>query len=99
MSEIMIPDVSQPICLEQLRKALSNIVGLDEIANLIDANIIYIVLDVTASAQAAIFFLLIFQGEKSFSHEWNKRQCPHTRFGLSGIDCNQNTMNMKKMAT
>lgn len=49
MSEIMIPDVSQPICLEQLRKALCNIVGLDQIANLVDAYILKIVLDVAAS--------------------------------------------------
>ena len=49
MSEIMIPDVSQPICLEQLRKALSNIVGLDQIANLVDAYILKLVLDVAAS--------------------------------------------------
>ena len=47
--QIMIPDVSQPICLEQLRKALCNIVGLDQIANLVDAYILKIVLDVAAS--------------------------------------------------
>ena len=99
MSQVVIPDVPQPVCLEQLRKALCNIMGLNQITDLVDTYITDVVLDVAASAQAAIVFLLIFQGKKSFSHEWNKRQCPHTRFGLSGIDCNQNTMNMKKMAT
>ena len=37
MSQVMIPDVSQPICLEQLRKTLSNIVRLNQITNLVYA--------------------------------------------------------------
>ena len=78
MSQIMVSDVSQPICLEQLRKALCDIVRLDQIANLIDTYILKIFLDVAASAQAAVFLLLFFQGEKSFPHERNKRQCSHT---------------------
>ena len=40
MSQVVIPDVSQPICLEQLRKILSNIVGLDQITNLVYSDII-----------------------------------------------------------
>ena len=54
MSEIVIPDVSQPICLEQLWKALCNIVGLDQIANLVDANILKIVIYATAQKQGFI---------------------------------------------
>ena len=46
MSQVMIPDVSQPICLEQLRKTLSNIVGLNQITHLVYANITDVVLDV-----------------------------------------------------
>ena len=42
MSEVMISDRPQPVCLEQLRKALSNIVGLDEITDLIDTTVIVI---------------------------------------------------------
>ena len=60
MSQVVIPDVSQPICLEQLRKTLSNIVGLDQITNLVYANIIDVVLDVAASAQATVFLLFFF---------------------------------------
>lgn len=74
MSQIVVPDVSQPICLEQLRKALRDIVGLDQIANLVDTYILKIVLDVAASAQSAVFLLLFFQCEKSFPHERNERQ-------------------------
>ena len=92
MSQVVIPDVSQPICLEQLRKTLSDIMGLDQITNLVYANIIDVVLDVATSAQTTVFLLFFFQGEKSFPHERNERQCPHTRFGLSGIGCNQNTL-------
>ena len=77
MSQVVIPDVSQPVCLEQLRKALSNIVGFDEITNFIDANIIYIVLDVTASAQATVFLLLFPESKKSFSHKRYERKCSH----------------------
>lgn len=39
MSQVVIPDVSQSICLEQLRKTLSNIVRFNQITNLVYANI------------------------------------------------------------
>ena len=78
MLEIVIPDLSHSLCLEQFRKTLCDVVGLDQIANLIDTYILKIFLDVAASAQAAVFLLLFFQGEKSFPHEKNKRQCSHT---------------------
>ena len=35
MSQVVIPDVSQPVCLEQLRKTLSNIVRFNQITNLV----------------------------------------------------------------
>lgn len=57
MPEIVIPDLSHPLRLEQLRKALCDVVGLCQIANLIDAYILKIVFDVTASAQAAVLLL------------------------------------------
>ena len=50
MSEIVIPDLPHPLRLEQLRKALCDVVGLDQIANLIDTYILKIFLDVAASA-------------------------------------------------
>ena len=83
VSEIVIPDLPHPLRLEQLRKALCDVVRLDQIANLVYADIINIVLDVAASAQATVFLLLFFQGEKSFPHERNKRQCSHTREPLN----------------
>ena len=42
--EIVIPDLSHSLCLEQLRKALCDVVGLDQIANLIDTYILKITL-------------------------------------------------------
>ena len=60
MSQVVIPDVSQSICLEQLRKTLSNIVGLNQITNLVYANIIDVVLDVATSAQTTVFLLFFF---------------------------------------
>ena len=36
MPEIVIPDLPHPLRLEQLRKALCDVVRLDQIANLID---------------------------------------------------------------
>ena len=77
MPEIVIPDLSHSLCLEQFRKTLCDVVGLDQIANLIDTYILKIFLDVAASAQAAVFLLFFFQRKKSFPHERNKRQCPH----------------------
>ena len=83
MSEIVIPDLSHPLRLEQLRKALCDVVGLYQIANLIDTYILKIVLDVTASAQAAVLLLFFFQCKKSFPHERNKRQCPNCKLFIS----------------
>ena len=39
MPEIVIPDLSHFLCLEQFRKTLCDVVGLDQIANLIDTYI------------------------------------------------------------
>ena len=95
MSEIVIPDLSHPLRLEQLRKALCDVVRLDQIANLVDTYILKIVLDVAASAQAAVYLLFCFQCEKSFPHKRNKGQCSHTRFGLCGVRRNQNALAVK----
>ena len=46
MPEIVIPDLPHPLRLEQLRKALCDVVRLDQIANLIDTYILKIFLDV-----------------------------------------------------
>ena len=83
MSEIVIPDLSHSLRLEQLRKALCDVVRLDQIANLIDTYILKIFLNVAASAQAAIFLLFFLQCEKSFPHERNERQCPHCKLFIS----------------
>ena len=83
MPEIMIPDLSHSLCLEQFRKTLCDVVGLDQIANLIDTYILKIFLDVAASAQAAVFLLFFFQRKKSFPHERNNRQCPHCKLFIS----------------
>ena len=83
MPENVIPDLSHSLCLEQFRKTLCDVVGLDQIANLIDTYILKIVLDVAASAQAAVLLLLFFQGDKSFPHERNKRQCPNCKLFIS----------------
>ena len=40
MPEIVIPDLSHSLCLEQFRKTLCDVVGLDQIANLVDTYIL-----------------------------------------------------------
>ena len=65
MPEIVIPDLSHSLCLEQFRKTLCDVVGLDQIANLIDTYILKVVLDVAASAQAAVFLLFFFLSNRS----------------------------------
>ena len=77
VSQVVIPNVPQPVCIEQLRKALGNIVRLYQVPNLVDTYILKVVLDVAASAQTAVFLLLFFQSEKAFSHERNKWKCSH----------------------
>ena len=44
MPEIVIPDLSHSLCLEQFRKTLCDVVGLDQIANPIDTYILKITL-------------------------------------------------------
>ena len=83
MPEIVIPDLSHSLCLEQFRKTLCDVVGLDQIANLVDTHILKIVLYVAASAQASVFLLLFFQSKKSFPHERNERQCSHCKLFIS----------------
>ena len=83
MSEIVIPDLPHPLRLEQFRKTFCDVVGLDQIANLIDTYILKIVLDVTASAQAVVLLLFFFQRKKSFPHERNKGQCSHCKLFIS----------------
>ena len=95
MPEIVIPDLSHSLCLEQFRKTLCDVVGLDQIANLIDTYILKIFLDVAASAQAAVFLLFFFQRKKSFPQERNKRKCPNTLFGICGVRRNQNALAVK----
>ena len=53
MPEIVIPDLSHSLCLEQFRKTLCDVVGLDQIANLVDAYILKIV-DLCNSAKARL---------------------------------------------
>ena len=43
MPEIVIPDLSHSLCLEQFRKTLCDVVGLDQIANLVDTYIVLLV--------------------------------------------------------
>ena len=83
MPEIVIPDLPHPLRLEQFRKTFCDVVGLDQIANLIDTYILKIVLDVTASAQAVVLLLFFFQRKKSFPHERNKGQCSHCKLFIS----------------
>ena len=64
---VVIPNVPQPVCIKQLRKALGNIVRLYQVPNLVDTYIRKIVLAVAASAQAAVFLLLFFQSELGLS--------------------------------
>ena len=74
MPEIVIPDLSHSLCLEQFRKTLCDVVGLDQIADLIDTYILKIFLDVAASAQAAVFLLFFFQRRKCFQKAKNRMQ-------------------------
>lgn len=68
MPEIVIPDLSHSLCLEQFRKTLCDVVGLDQIANLIDTYILKIVLDVAASAQSTLISALKKKLRREYNH-------------------------------
>ena len=64
----------------------------NQIADFIDAHIIQIFTIVAASAKAADFFLLIFQSQKPFPDERDKRKRSEAGLCFRCISRNKNTL-------
>ena len=72
-------DLSKFICPKQLAEALCNIMGLDQIADLVNTDIFLIFLDVGPAAKSAVLRLLFLERQQPRFHKRNKRQRSHER--------------------
>ena len=64
--------------------------GLDEITNLVDAEITSILFVVQFPAEPSIVVLLRSDGKPAFLDERHQRKCTHTGLGFGGICRNEN---------
>ena len=83
--EIVKTDAPQTVCFQKLRKLLRHIMGLDEITDLIDADITCILLVVRFPAEPSGVILLRFDSKQTFLDERNQRKGSHTRLGFGGM--------------
>ena len=90
--DIVKTDAPQTVCFQKLRKLLRHIMGLDEITDLIDADITCILLVVRFPAEPSVVVLLHFDGKQPFLDERNQRKGSHTGLGFGGIRCLENVL-------
>ena len=83
--EIVEADGTQSVVLQQLAKCRGDVVGLDQIAHLIDADVTDVVRAVAPSAQPPVFDLLPFQRPQTLPENGHQRQRPHAGLGLGRV--------------
>ena len=83
--EIVEADGTQSVVLQQLAKCRGDVVGLDKIAHLIDADVADVVRAVASSAQPLVFRLLPFQRPQTIPENEHQRQRPHAGLGLGRV--------------
>ena len=94
VSQIVKSDLSKLICPKQLAEALCNIMGLDQIANLVDTDIFLIFPDVGPPTKSAVFRLLFLECQQPRFHKRNKRQRSHAGLCLRRIGGNQRKLSV-----
>lgn len=94
VSQIMKSDLSKLIRPKQLAEALCNIMGLDQIANLVDTDIFLIFLDVGPAAQSAVLRLLFLERQQPRFHKRNKRQRSHAGFCFRCVGGNERKLSV-----
>ena len=68
----------QAVFFKNLGESIRNVVWLDQLAQGVDADIVFVLSAVAASAYLPVLFLLFLQGKEPFFHLRYKRQRPET---------------------
>ena len=85
MTQIMKANPAKPMTFENPWEDLREIIGLDQIAELINADIFAVFSVVALAAQPATVLLIFSLTQKSFFEDRDKRKRPHARFCLCGV--------------
>ena len=78
MAQIMKADGAQTVFLQQLRELLGNIIGAEDVPDLVHTQIAEIVWIVAAAAQTAVGLLLTFQLQQTVTDGRHQRQGAQT---------------------
>lgn len=90
--EIMETDVTEAIGLQKLRELLCYIMGLDEITDLVDADITKVFPVVRPSTESSVIVLFCFDCKQPVFDKWNERKGSHTGFSFGRICRNKNML-------
>ena len=83
-------DRTQTVFLQQLRELLGNVVGTDDVPNLVHTQIAEIIPIVAFTAQAAVGVLLTFQHQQTVTDGRHKGQRPQAGLRFCTISLHQN---------
>ena len=89
MAQIMKADGAQTVFLQQLRELLGNIIGAEDVPDLVHTQIAEIVWIVAAAAQTAVGLLLTFQLQQTVTDGRHQRQGAQTGFGFCTVGLNK----------
>ena len=90
MTQVVEADRTQTVFLQQLRELLGNVVGADDVPDLVHTQIAQILPVVAFTAQAAVGFLLTFQHQQAVTDGRHKGQRPQAGLGFCTISLYQN---------
>ena len=90
VTQVMKADRTQTVFLQQLRELLGNVVGADDVPDLVHTQIAQIIPVVAFTAQAAVGFLLTFQHQQAVTDGRHKRQRPQAGLRFCTVCLYQN---------
>ena len=82
MTQIMKANPAKPMTFENPWEDLREIIGLDQIAELINADIFAVFFVVALAAQPSTVLLIFSLTQKPFFEDWDKRKRPHGSTGF-----------------
>ena len=91
MTQVVEADRTQPVFLQQLRELLGNVVGADDVPDLVHTQIAQILPIVAFTAQAAVSFLLTFQHQQTVTDGRHKGQRPQAGLRFCTVSLHQNS--------
>ena len=91
MTQVVEADRTQPVFLQQLRELLGNVVGADDVPDLVHTQIAQILPIVAFTAQAAVGVLLTFQHQQTVTDGRHKGQRPQAGLRFCTVSLHQNS--------